>query len=217
LRKIFSPDETHYGSYWKVPDGVKVDGANISLNEKKLTGRSDGDIDQGRREHVEEVFPKLKSMEVTSVILGCTHPNYFGVYSPPVLTLLQLPMQPPVKYFLRYCDELREWGREHLRSASALRTDRALWVFYQEAYGHEQNKDKASRYRDSFEQDEWVRKRHAQNVLRPYFKDYRPLEQAKFLLELVAKIPSRRIWRKRGSSGPRKSRLNRMGFSPDAA
>lgn len=76
-----------------------------------------------------EVFGALKSMEVTSIVLGCAHPNHFGICSPPVMTLLQVPMRAPVGHFLQYCNEVRVWAKQFLPSESAFEADGALWVF----------------------------------------------------------------------------------------
>ena len=37
-------------------------------------------------------------------------------------------------------------------------------------------------YRHAFGTEEWIRERHASNMLRPYFSHYQPLRQARFLL-----------------------------------
>jgi hypothetical protein len=186
LDQVFS--RTHYGSYWTRPKHVDVDGQKISLNEAKLKGN----VEEQCWKLVAEVFPKLKSMEVTSVILGCVHPDHFGVYSHPILMLLRIPiMTTPVNHYLKYCHELRDWGKQFLPGRSVLDTDRALWVFHQDAYGHRPDKDKMTTYRESFDRDDWVRERHARNLLHPYFSSYLPLQQARFLLNIDANTSAR--------------------------
>jgi hypothetical protein len=186
LHLVFSR-KTHYGFYWTVPEPVLADGQRISLNVVKLKDN----VEEQCWKLVEEVFYMLKSMEVTSVILGCVHPDHFGVYSHPILMLLQLPMKTPVNHYVQYCHELRAWGSWFLPGRSVLDTDRALWVFYQDAYGHKPDSDKTKTYRELFERNDWIRERHAENVLRPYFSSYGPLQQARFLLKIDANLSAR--------------------------
>jgi hypothetical protein len=190
LDEIFERGKTHYGYYWRVPPHLNLDGENISLNESER-GKNEKDIERWRRDVVQRVFHKLKSMEVTSVVLGCVHPGDFGTYSPPILTFLQLPQRPPVQHYLAYCEELRAWGKHFLQCDSAGKTDQALWVFYQAAYGHKPDSEKMASYRRAFEGDEWVRQRQARNLLGVYFSKYGPLEQATFLLDIDHNLSAR--------------------------
>jgi hypothetical protein len=183
LDKLFAPENTHYGFYWKVPTGVNWGGPKVSFNESER-GDNELAIKQWKHKIVQKVFTKLQSMEVTSVVLSCVYPDEFSVYSPPTLMILQVPPAPPIEHFLRYCDELEEWGKHFLGSKGVAFTDRAIWVFYESAYGHRPNTKVSSGYRKAYEEDEWIRQRHASNMLSPYFSRYQPLRQARFLLDI---------------------------------
>jgi len=183
LERIFSAENTHYGYYWKVPFRANWEGIKISLHESNRGGTAFA-IHQWKHKIVQKVYTKLQSMEVSSVVLSCVYPEDFAVYSPPTLTLLQVPPDEPIHYFLRYCEELRIWGEHFLDTEGVAFTDRALWVFYESTYGHRPNSKVSTRYRHAFEEDEWIRERHASNMLRPYFARYQPLKQARFLLEI---------------------------------
>ena len=74
-------------------------------------------------------------------------------------------------------------GRQFLGNDSAALADRALWAFYQAAYGHKKTA-KAEVYRAAFDSDKWVRQRHALSVLKPHFPKWAPLEQATFLIDI---------------------------------
>ncbi len=152
LYEIFERGKTHYGYYWRMPPHLKLDGENISLNESRR-GENEKDIGRWRYNVVQRVFDKLKSMEVTSVVLGCVHPRDFGTYSPPILTFLQLPQRPPVQHYLAYCEELRAWGKRFLQCDSAGKADQALWVFYQAAYGHKPDSEKMASYQSVFKDE----------------------------------------------------------------
>ena len=128
LDRIFEEGKTVYGYYWKPPTGVNWAHSEISLHESQCAK-------SGWKESiVHQLFSLLTRMEVVSVLLRCVYPDDFAVYSPPLMTILQVPPCPPMQHYLKYCEELQEWGRHFLGSKSVSTADRALWVFYQSAY-----------------------------------------------------------------------------------
>src|ERR1035438_2397519 len=94
----------------------------------------------------------------------------------------QVPIAEPVLHYLAYCDELDVWGQYFLAKRSVGETDRALWVFYELAYGPHADPKSRNEYQKAFRDDPWVQKRHADNLLGPFFRQYTPLKQAGFLL-----------------------------------
>ena len=178
LEQIFSENKTHYGYYWKVPSRVQLDGVNISLHESERGKKN------WKHNIVQKLFTKLQSMEVASVVLASVYPDDFGIYSPPTLMILLVPPKPPAEHFLEYCNELREWGRQFLDTESIGKADHALWVFYQSAYGHRPDPELSALYRKAFEEDEWIRHRHAKITLKSYFSGYPTLDKARFLLDI---------------------------------
>ena len=99
LDRIFSAENTHYGYYWKVPYRANWETIKVSLHESH---RGSAFLSIGQWEHkiVQKVYTKLQSMEVTSVVLSCVYPHDFAVYSPPTLTVLQIP---PDELFITSC------------------------------------------------------------------------------------------------------------------
>jgi len=182
---LFNPEETHFGHFWKPARDLEqtLDRRPISLAKPDDAGR------HWREEVVASVFEFLGSVEAVSVLLRCTQPDDFAVYSPPILNLLQLPAEPPVDHYLAYCDELRVWGT-HFGTGGVANTDQALWVFYELAYGpaclkmEDPDGKNAQARRDQFENDRWVRERQAGNVLRPFFHKWSTLEQAECLADI---------------------------------
>jgi hypothetical protein len=180
---LFDPEQTHFGHFWRpvCPLEEILNPRGISLAWPQAAGK------QWREEMVTAVFELLGSLEAVSVLLRCTHPEDFAVYSPPILNLLQLPAQRPVEHYLAYCDELRVWGA-HFGMAGVAKTDQALWVFYEWAYGPlclqmelpEGDRD-ALTCRKEFENDRWVRERQATNLLRPFFRRCSTMAQAECL------------------------------------
>jgi hypothetical protein len=177
---LFNPEETHFGHFWRPPQDLEqtLNLRGISLAKPTNAGRP------WREDLVGMMYEILGSVEAVSVLLRCTHPEDFAVYSPPTLNLLQLPAQPPVEHYLLYCDELRGWGA-HFGAPSVAKTDQALWVFYEWSYGpvslkvHGGGGEKGARARRrQFENDRWVRERQACNVLKPFFHQWSAIEQA---------------------------------------
>ncbi|MGA2904198.1 MAG: hypothetical protein ABSD98_10230 [Candidatus Korobacteraceae bacterium] len=177
LDKIFEQGKTVYGYYWRVPK-ENWDGPGISLHESQCAK-------PGWKESiVQKLFARLSRMEVVSVLLSCVYPGGFGVYSPPIMAMLQIPPCAPIQHYLKYCEELQEWGRRFLESENVCTADRAVWVFYQLAYSPASNLKTQLIYRKAHDEDYWIRQRHAKNTLTSYFSDYPPLKQARFLLEI---------------------------------
>jgi hypothetical protein len=177
IQELFDKQYTHFGHFWKEPSnlGQQLADRAISLS------LSDSDEAGGPREQemVEILFQTLESMEPASILLRCVHPTRFGIYSPPILAFLQIPVASPVQHYLEVCKELRCWSKHfHLKSAGE--TDRALWVFYEHAYGP-QHLEQTAQLRESFENDRWVQERQAFNVLHKFLKSYPTIKQATFL------------------------------------
>jgi len=95
-----------------------------------------------------------------------------------------VPPHPPIRHYLEYCKELREWGGHFLDSKHVGTADRALWVFYQKAYAPSSDPKTHLVYRQAYDEDYWIRQRHANMMLTSYFREYPPLKQARFLLEI---------------------------------
>jgi hypothetical protein len=180
---LFNPEETHFGHFWRPACDLEQ-----TLNPRGISLAKPAGAGKGWREDVvAAVFELLGSVEAVSVLLRCTHPEDFAVYSPPIMNLLQLPAQSPVEHYLAYCDELRVWGA-HFGVSGVARTDQALWVFYEWSYGpvclkvESGGGEKGARARrKQFENDRWVRERQAANVLRPFFYKWATIDQAECL------------------------------------
>ena len=185
----FFSDKMHYGYYWKPPSGVNLDASHILLSEAER-GTTEDAVGVWKRQLVRTLFRKLKSREVASVVLSCVHPKDFGVFSPPTLSLLQIALKPPVDHYLAYCEELAAWGAHFLGTEAVQVADRALWVFYQAAYGQDKTRQ-AGDYQRAFESDEWVRQRHASNLLKPYLRNLTVLQQANLLLNIDGNLAAK--------------------------
>jgi hypothetical protein len=90
LDRIFEEGRTIYGHYWRLSKLKAWEDTAISWHEsqRRNSGWKEG-IVQKLRAH-------LRRMEIVSVLLGCVYPEDFAVYSPPIMTILQVPPCPPI-------------------------------------------------------------------------------------------------------------------------
>jgi hypothetical protein len=176
LDRIFEEGKTVYGYYWRWSKLNAWKDTAISLHESQRQN-------SGWKESiVQKLHSHLRRMDILSVILSCVYPEDFAVYSPPIMTILQVSPCRPLQHYLRYCEELREWGRHFLDAESVRKADRALWVFYQRAYASDVKTHLI--YRKAYDDDYWIRKRHAITMLESCFSGRPALKQAQFLLDI---------------------------------
>src|SRR5208337_3555227 len=163
LDRIFEEGKTVYGHYWRLSKLKAWEDTAISLHESQR--RNSG----WKESIVQKLRAHLRRMEIVSVLLSCVYPEDFAVYSQPIMTILQVPPCPPIQHYLRYCEELREWGRHFLGAESVSKADRALWVFYQSTYGPASDVKTHLIYHKAYDEDYWVRQRHAKTMLESCF------------------------------------------------
>lgn len=82
---------------------------------------------QSRKRGIDALFERLHHIEVVSVVLRFVYPEDFGIISPPVGHLLNLPpLNDHVSYYLHYLDILRTL-RDHSGLTRVADVDMALW------------------------------------------------------------------------------------------
>ena len=98
-----------------------------------------------------------------------------------MIHLLQVTRPATVDLYLAYCDELARWC-EHFRLSSVAQTETALWTYaeFVKLAGHDVETAKARR---QFDDDLWVQRERAAQVIRPFFRRYGPLQLALILLD----------------------------------
>ncbi len=177
--KLFEPARTPFGQYWAEPRERDLD---TTLKQEHLymtPAPSD-------RELIERLLVVLHNIGVVSLVLRFVHPERFGVFSTPVVNLLQIHRPTTVELFMAFCDELREW-RKHFRLESVADTSTALWTFHEMTKGENSAPD-AKAARAAFDADVWVQRRRVGQALRPFFKKYGPLELGRILVEEHPKL-----------------------------
>jgi hypothetical protein len=169
---VLHPDNAPFGNYWPVPSKKHLD----QLSKKRLCLSLDS---QSKETLVRKLLGVLHNTGVTSIILRCTHPDYFGVFSTPVLNVLQLSRNSTVEIYLAYCDELAEW-KSHFHLSSVAEVEMAITALEQ-VIKHGGKQSEAAQ--NDFQADLWVQRRRAANVLRPFLKEFGPLPLARILVD----------------------------------
>jgi hypothetical protein len=173
---IFDPEQTPLARYWPIPPEKDLDRV---LKQRLYLGPLEGLKEP--RQLVEQLLAVFHNIGVVSIVLRFVHPQRFAIFSNPVAYLLRVHGATAVDAYLAFCDELRAWQR-HFALASVAETELALWT-YDQIVRHGEDTAQAAQARSAFERDLWVQRRRAAQVLRPFLRDYGPLELARILLE----------------------------------
>jgi len=169
---VLHPDNAPFGAYWPVPSKKHLD----QLSKKRLRLSLDS---QTKEDVVRRLLGVLHNTGVTSIILRCTYPDCFGVFSTPVLNVLQLSRNSTVEIYLAYCDELAEW-KSHFHLSSVAEVEMAITALEQ-VIKHGGKESEAAQ--TDFQEDLWVQRRRAANVVRPFLKEFGPLPLARILVD----------------------------------
>ncbi len=123
---------------------------------------------------------------MVSLVLRFVHPDRYGVFSTPIMNLLQVHRPRTIDLYMAYCDELRAW-KEHFGLESVADTETALWTYHELVAG-ETHAGEISTSHAEFDADIWIQRRRVAQVLRPFLRNYGPLELARILVEEEPKL-----------------------------
>ena len=166
--------------YWPRPNEKELD--QILKKSRLVLGPAPVDP----RELVRRALPILQSIGMASLVLRFVHPDRYGVFSTPIMNLLQVHRPRTIDLYLAYCDELRAW-KEHFRLESVAETETALWTYHELVAGETQAGEISTSHAD-FDADVWIQRRRVAQVLRPFLRNYGPLELARILVEEEPKL-----------------------------
>jgi len=177
---IFDPTATAFGRYWPKPNEKELD--QILKKARLVLGPSPTDP----RELVRRALAVLQSIGMVSLVLRFVHPDRYGVFSTPIMSLLQVHRPRTIDLYMAYCDELRAW-KAHFRLESVADTETALWTYHELVAG-ETHAAEISTSHAEFDADIWIQRRRVAQVLRPFLRNYGPLELARILAEEEPKL-----------------------------
>lgn len=174
VENVFDPRNTPFARYWPRPNLKELD--QILRQQRVRMSPLPADP----RSLIQTLLAVFHNVGTASLMLRFTYPELFGVFSTPVINLLQIQRPRSVDLYLAYCDELRVW-QEHFRLRSVAETETALWTYQQLASDERLSGN-------GFEQDVWIQRRRLAQVLRPFLKSYGALELARILAEESPKL-----------------------------
>jgi hypothetical protein len=177
--QIFRPENTPFGKYWPQPNEKDLD-RSLAANHIML-----GPLN-GQQILVLRLLNVFHNVGVVSLLLRFVHPHQFGVFSTPVLHLVQVNRGATVELYLAYCEELAQWAT-HFGISSVAETEMALWAFAQTTKGFGSSKTAVAAVKD-FEGDLWIQRRRVAQVVRPFLRQYGRLQLAQILVEEDAKL-----------------------------
>jgi hypothetical protein len=180
VMKIFEPSRTPFGHYWPKPHEKELN-AMLSAQRVMLAP-----VPADGGELVERTLNVFHSIGVGSLVLRFVHPDRFGIFSTPIVSLLQIHRPGTVELYLAFCEELREWQR-HFHLTSVAETEMALWAYHQISKTSEPSPG-SERARAAFDADVWTQRRRIAQALRPFLEKYGPLELARLLAEEHPKL-----------------------------
>jgi hypothetical protein len=178
VMNIFDAAATPFGHYWPKPSEKELD--QVLKKARLVLGPSPADP----HALVRRALDVLHSIGIVSLVLRFVHPDRYGVFSTPIMNLLQVHRPRTIDLYLAYCDELRAW-KEHFRLESVAETETALWTYHELVSGET---SEVSTTHLEFGADVWIQRRRVAQVLRPFLRNYGPLELARILLEEEPKL-----------------------------
>ena len=180
VQNIFDPTATPFARYWSKPNEKELD---QTLKKARLVL---GPAPSDARDLVRRALEVLNGIGIVSLVLRFVHPARFGVFSTPIMNLLQVHRPRTIDLYLAYCEELRAW-KEHFRLESVADTETALWTYHSLVTDETRAGERLSALGE-FDADIWIQRRRVAQVLRPFLRNYGPLELARILVEEEPKL-----------------------------
>jgi hypothetical protein len=175
ISHVFHPENTPFGKYWPQPNKKDLDKV---LSAKRI---SLGLNAQDRGDLVRSLLSVFHNVGVVSIILRFTHPEQCGVFSTPVLYLVQINRAATVDLYLAYCDELAAWARR-FGIQTVAETEMAIWSFAETIKDVDTRKEASAAAR-TFENDLWIQRRRAAHIVGPFLRRHGRLQLARILLD----------------------------------
>lgn len=112
---------------------------------------------------IRQLLFTFKSIELVSIILRFIRPDEYGIYSSPVVHLLELRrMRDLVETYIRYLSDLRDIGR-HYGLERVADADMAIWVLHEKCYGTYRD----AAFEKALNEDTFMLRLRARNLVAP--------------------------------------------------
>jgi hypothetical protein len=173
--KLFGTENTPFAKYWPRPHTKALE---ETLSKE---GIYVGPLTSRREALLEKLLSIFHNIGTTSLLLRFVHPEHFGIFSTPVIHLVQVTRPVTIDLYLAYCEELKRWCN-HFALPSIAQTETALWTYAQLTKLADTDPE-AAKIRQQFDDDMWVQRERAAQVLRPFLRKYGPIQLAQVLLD----------------------------------
>lgn len=168
IENLFDPQRTPFGKFWPAPTKE----LRMALKQRRIVVA----LDKTQPENLlKELLGVFHNVGIASLVLRFTYPERFGIFSTPVIHLLNVRRPTTIDLYLAYCNELLEW-QKRFKLDSAAEVEMALWAFHKIS----QTPD-GRQSRLDFEGDTWVQRRRLEQSLGPFLDRYGWLDLAYIL------------------------------------
>lgn len=173
---MFDSSRTPFAKYWPAPREKEL---ALTLNKERLRLHK---ISPRPQKLFLQLLNLFHNAGVASIVLRFVHPGRFGIFSTPVLNLLQIQRPKTVDLYLDFCEELRVW-QERFGLHTVAETEMSLWTYDQLSKGVADPKE-ADRIRRQFDGDLWLQRRRLSQTLSPFLQRYGPFEMARIVVDI---------------------------------
>lgn len=173
LEKLFH-EASLFSRYWQKPDAQL---------ERKLRKEPIplAPLEGNERLLVERLLGAFRNIGTASIVLNFTWPEHFGIYSTPIVDILQVHRPKLVEAYLEYCNELKVWAKEY-KLDNVADTQTALWTWHEIAYDPKESQD-SQKAMQQLRADLWIQQRQVHQFLRPLLDRHRRIEVAHIICE----------------------------------
>jgi hypothetical protein len=160
---IFEPD-LPFVEDWTMPDRNDLAERMEAKGAQKLIAdlrHRNYDLDL-----LQQIIYCFRELSLTALVLQHVYPERFALCSHHLASQLYVAAPSVPKFYVKYCEELREWSKHSWRTpierSSVAKAEFALWTWYRLAY-HGKASDRRKLQRE-FSKDSWVQERRAKQI-----------------------------------------------------
>ena len=151
-----------FNQYWLFPD-LKDLNAEQTFPFHQLSRENENELEEEKI--IQNLLKVFRQIELVSIMLRFICPDSFGILSPPVKHVLDLPHgKNAVETYVNYLRNLRNI-RDEYNLHTASRADMALWVLEHKCYGELNLKN--GNIKEEFQKDEFMLQLRAKNLVKP--------------------------------------------------
>jgi hypothetical protein len=148
---------------------------------------------------ISELIGIFGELTLTALVLQHVDPTRFAMCSNHISSLLRVTGQTVPEFYIKYCEELKDWSERQWptrRKLNVLRAEYALWTWYRLAF-HGKDSVQRREHQRAFKKDRWVQQRRAEQIAQS-LRGYEKLDIARSYLKTGPTIAAIIAWRQFG-------------------